>query len=246
MDIIILAAGYATRLYPLTENTPKPLLPVGGKPIIEHILAKLEKLKLHRIFIVTNAKFYTLFLAWKASCVFPLASKLVMVNDGTQSNEDRLGAIGDIHFVIQQHQLKNDILVIGGDNLFEFSLLAFYQFFKKKKASVVALYDIHDAIKAAKKFGVVELDTSQKIIGFEEKPEHPKTSLVSTACYLFTHKDVCLLEQCIRENKKPDNPGEFIKWLSHKTAMYGYVFSEQWFDIGHPHEYASVNKLFSL
>lgn len=245
MKTIILAAGYATRLYPLTKNTPKPLLPVAGKPILEHILMRTKELATDDVFIVTNAKFYQVFIAWRNQYTSSQKKHIHIVNDGTTSNEDRLGAIGDIHFVVQNKKIDDDLLVIAGDNLFEFSLLNLYHFFKQKKSSVVALYDVRQKEKASKKFGVVALDAHKKIIGFEEKPAHPKTSLVSTACYIFKRNDVAFLEQCITEHNQPDNLGEFIQWLSKKTAVYGYIFSEQWFDIGHPDEYARVNTLFS-
>ena len=140
---IILAAGYATRLYPLTKNTPKPLLEVKGKPILEHILGKVENLDIiDEIFVVTNNKFFLNFLSWKESYEGPI--KITIVNDMTKSNEDRLGSLGDIKYVIENLGIKDDILVVAGDNLFGFSLIPMVELFKTKEKTIVALYDVKD------------------------------------------------------------------------------------------------------
>jgi len=243
MKAIILAAGYATRLYPITLDIPKPLIMVGEKLMVEHILSKIEEVdEVSDVFIITNDKFYQKFVEWSKD--FKYSKPLKILNDGTKSNEDRLGAIGDIHFVVEKEKINDDLMVIAGDNLFEFSLADLTEFFKNKNASVVAVYDLVEKEKLAKKFGVVELDENSRVIGFEEKPEHPKTSLTSTACYIFTKKGLGLLERCIRENKKPDNLGDFIKWLSEREHMYGFVFKERWFDIGGHEQLEEVRKIY--
>ena len=150
----------------------------------------------------------------------------------TTTNENRLGAIGDINFVIKKENIDDDLLIVGGDNLFEFSLLNLYNFFNNKKSSVIALYDILNKNIAAKKLGVVSLDQTSKIIDFEEKPEIPKTSVISTACYMISKNHVNLFEKCMNEGNKPDNLGEFIGWLSKNQDIYGHVFTDKWFDIG--------------
>lgn len=230
MKCIILCAGYATRLYPLTKDTPKPLLEIAGKPMLNYIIERLEKLDvINEIIIVTNNKFFEHFNKWKETIN---DDRIVVVNDQTMSNEDRLGAIGDIHYAVQERNIDDDVLIVAGDNLFEFDLEHLYLFFSEKKASVVALYDVGEKTVAANKLGVVEIDTTSKIIDFEEKPAEPKTTLTSTACYILTKNDIRLLEKCIQEKNKPDNLGEFIKYLSQKESVYGYVFLERWFDIG--------------
>jgi glucose-1-phosphate thymidylyltransferase len=230
MKCIILAAGYAIRLHPLTLNKPKPLLEIAGKPMIEHILLRVEEINdIDEIFIVTNDKFYNGFAEWSKS--YKSNNKIKIINDNTKSNEERLGAIGDIDFVIKAEKIDDHIIVIGGDNLFEFSLKHLNEFFKQKKASVIALYDVKDK-ELAKKYGVVELNDDTKIIGFEEKPENPLSTLASTACYIFSKEDIEELEKCIKEHKKPDNLGDFIKYLAIKKHIYGFAFSEKWFDIG--------------
>lgn len=230
MKAVILCAGYATRLYPLTLNKPKPLLEIAEKPMIEHILFKVEKIEdVDEIFVVTNNKFYNNFIEWLKN--YNSNKKIRIINDETKSNEERLGAIGDIDFVIEKENISDDLLVIAGDNLFEFDMKKLNKFFKQKKASVVALYDVKDK-ELAKKYGIVDINENNKIINFLEKPENPPSTLASTACYIFSNYDIKELKRCIEEGKKPDNLGDFIKHLAEKKDIYGLVFSERWFDIG--------------
>jgi glucose-1-phosphate thymidylyltransferase len=229
MKCLVLAAGYATRLYPLTENTPKPLLKVGNKKIMEHIFAKLESVKgISEVYIVTNDKFYPVFKDWAAG--FKSSFKIQILNDGTKSNEDRLGAIGDIHFTVQQEKINDDLLVIAGDNLFGFSLTDFADFFKNKNSSVVAFHDLKNVEKVKGKYGVGMLNGSQ-VIHFEEKPIAPKTSLASTACYLFKRTDLSLLHNLLKAGKA-DAPGNLITYLAQVSEVHGFVFDEHWFDVG--------------
>lgn len=233
MKAIILAAGYATRLYPLTENTPKPLLPVQGKPIIDWIIDKLHAVGIQDIYVVTNNKFYTHFQDWSNG-------KYIIVNDGTLNNETRLGAIGDIDYVIKTQHIDDDLLVIAGDNLFSFALTDFLAFFREKKSTLVAVYDTHDKNCIAKRLGCVEVDKTDKILGFEEKPEHPKTTLAATACYLFPKQHLHYVKEAMQRHT--DRPGELVKFISEHEAVFGFRFSGYWFDIGTHEEYARVNK----
>ncbi len=229
MDVLILAAGYATRLYPLTKNTPKPLLKVGDKTIVEHILSKLGTVKnLDQAYVVTNDKFYPSFNTWAKTAKTPF--KLKILNDGTTSNEDRLGAIGDIHFVVGKEKINDDILVIAGDNLFGFSLANFVEFFNNKKSSIVAFHDLKDNEKVKGKYGVGILQGS-KVVDFEEKPANPKSSLASTACYLFRKEDLPYIAD-LAKSGKADAPGNLIKYLAKNSEVHGFVFSEHWFDVG--------------
>ncbi|MBI3034109.1 nucleotidyltransferase family protein [Candidatus Woesearchaeota archaeon] len=231
MKAIVLAAGYGTRLYPITKDNPKPLIKIAGKPIIEHILERIVEIPaVNEVVIVTNNKFFPKFGEWLGS--YRSGLKIRLLNDLTNSNDDRLGAIGDIDFAVKAEGIDDDILVIAGDNLFEFSLLSMYRFFMQKKSSVVALYDLGDRSLLAGKLGVAQVDDEFRVVDFEEKPAIPKTSLASTACYFFTKGHLEELEGCIRQNHKPDNLGDFIKWLSSRSHVYGFVFSEKWFDIG--------------
>ncbi|MEK6809929.1 MAG: nucleotidyltransferase family protein [Nanoarchaeota archaeon] len=229
IKVLVLAAGYATRLYPLTENTPKPLLKVGEKTIINHILFKLEEIKeVKEVYVVTNDKFYSTFLKWGKASTFPF--KLKILNDSTLSNEDRLGAVGDINFVIEQEKINDDLLVIAGDNLFGFSLSRFVEFFQNKNSSVVAFRDLKDRNKVKDKYGVGIVQGS-RIIDFEEKPAEPKSSLASTACYLFKRNDLAYIKNMMNL-KKVDALGHLIKYLAEKSEAHAFVFEEHWFDVG--------------
>ena len=242
MKALILAAGYATRLYPLTLETPKTLLEVGGKPIVEYILNKIEEVKeVDEVYVVTNNKFYGHFEKWKEN----YDGKIKIVNDMTNNNEDRLGAVGDIGFVVKKEKIEDDLMVIAGDNLFDYSLETLYTHFIEKKGSVVAVRTLDDRKNAAGKYGIVDFDNKNRIINFEEKPEYPKTNFAATACYIFSRKDVPQLEECIKEKDNPDNLGEFINWLHVKTNVYGFVFDEDWFDIGSKEDLLNVRAIMN-
>jgi glucose-1-phosphate thymidylyltransferase len=240
---LILAAGYGTRLYPLTLDRPKPLLPIAGKPILEHILEKIEKLdEISEILIITNNKFFDNFRNWKRS--YSSQKPIKIINDNTDSDNDRLGAIGDIKFAIMKENIEDDTLVIGGDNLFDFNLKELLDFFKEKNSSIAALFDLKDKSLAAEKYGVLEIDENNKIINLEEKPKEPKTSLISTACYIFSKDDLKEIGICLKEKKK-DNLGEFIAWLSKKKNLYGHTFIGKWFDIGNKEKLKEADKVWA-
>ncbi|MDO8634091.1 MAG: nucleotidyltransferase family protein [archaeon] len=231
MKALVLAAGYATRLYPLTINRPKALLEIKGKTILDHIIDRIEAVKqVEEILIVTNSKFSLAFEQWAAER--KTTKPLKIINDTTMSDEDRLGAIGDLEYVVEMEKIVDDFLVVAGDNLFQFSLAKFVDFFREKNSSVIACRDIKNLEVLSKKYGVVELGENQKITGFEEKPENPKTTIAATACYVFKKDDLSLLKLYIKEGNNLENAGEFVKYISSKRDVYGFVFTEKWFDIG--------------
>ncbi len=241
MKALVLAAGYGLRLRPLTDSTPKPLLEVGGKAIVEHLLEKLKKVhELKEVFIVTNHRFYDTFRIWLNH--YNSSLKIKLIDDGTLSNDDRLGAVGDINFVLKEEDLNEDLLVIAGDNLFGFSLPHFIDFFKAKSKTIVAFHDLKDMEKVRKKFGVGILDGS-KVLAFEEKPPQPKSSLASTACYLFAKKDLGHIEKSITIGKA-NNPGDLIKYLVKESEVHGFVFYQHWFDVGSFESLEEANKTF--
>lgn len=231
-------------MYPLTKNQPKPLLKVGDKPIIEHIIHKIEVLnQINNIHIVTNNKFFNNFLEWNKN--YESKKNILIYNDKTSSNNDRLGALGDLNYVIQEAEIDNDVLVVGGDNIFECCLKKMYDLFAKNNAPVVAARDLKDVKEIANKFGAIELGLENKIINFEEKPAKPKSTLASTAIYMYTKEEVELIKRTAKKNKLHDNTGEFILDLIKNKEVYCYVFNEKWYDIGSHEHLKEANKIFS-
>lgn len=230
MKVIIPAAGYATRLYPLTINKPKHLLEVKGKPIVEHIINKLKDLdSVDEIYIVTNEKFFSNFNNWLKGLDSKIPIKVI--NDGTTSNDDRLGQVGDIKLVLDKTKLNDDLLIISGDNLFNFSLKGVHDFHVNKNTNVNALYDIK-SYEDASQLGVAAVDETNRIIEFQEKPKFPKSTLVSMGIYLFPKHNVPLISKFLGEGNNADKIGYFMEWLLQNDELYGYVYEEKWFDIG--------------
>jgi glucose-1-phosphate thymidylyltransferase len=221
MKALILAAGYATRLRPLTDSIPKQLLPVGGRPIVDWILDRVEQTSADEIHLVTNARFAPDFERWAAD------KNVRIHNDGTTSNDDRLGAVGDIHFV----GLDDDLLVVAGDNLFDYSLAEYEAYWRDKGGSSVAVHDVGDR-ELAKKYGIVDVDDNDRITNFVEKPENPPTTLCATATYLYTREHARLVETYLEEGNPPDQPGHYVAWLHKRAPVYAYRFTGEWFDIG--------------
>lgn len=239
MDAIVLAAGYATRMYPLTENTPKPLLNVAGKPILEHIIRKLEQVgTINKIYIVTNDKFEQHFKEWLAN--FDSKKPIEIISDKTKSNEERLGAIGDIHFVINTKSIDSELIIIAGDNLFELSLTEVVRFFKKKKSNVIVLHDVKDK-ELAKQYGIVEIN-NELVTNFEEKPASPRSTLASAVIYLFPRKTLQVIRKYLAQGNNPDKAGSFIEWLYKRDPVYSYVSNRKWFDIGSFEQLEKANK----
>ena len=241
MKALIMAAGYAVRLYPLTKNRPKPLLPVYHRPIIEYILARVEKIEaIDEVLVVTNHRFADRFTAWAEDLSFQ--KKIRIMDDGTMTNDDKLGAVGDINFVIKNAQLSDDLLIIAGDNLFDFSLDGFIKAGLSKRPAVsIGLYDIGD-LDAVKKYGMVVLDKDKKIIDFQEKPRHPSTTSVAVCLYFFPQESLALVSKYLDDGNNPDAPGYYIDWLCRKEPTYGFVFKGEWYDIGDIASYHRASK----
>jgi glucose-1-phosphate thymidylyltransferase len=232
MKALILAAGYATRLYPLTKRYPKSLLPVRGRPIIDYALEKLESIpEIDEVIVVTNNKFITHFRKWQKSRA--LSKKVSLLNDLTRSNETRRGAIGDLDFAIRRKNLRDDLLIVGGDNIFDAGLLPFVEFSKDHPAKpVIGVFDIGKK-KEAFKYGVVRLDKNKRVVDFKEKPLHPKSSLVGMCVYFFPKETLGLIKDFLKSKAgKKDATGFYIDWLRSKKAVYGFVFRGKWYDIG--------------
>ena len=242
MQVIIPVAGYATRLFPLTKDKPKTLLPVKGKPIIEHIIARIEELPdVKSIFVVSNDRFFPNLREWLDNFSSKLPIKLL--NDGTRSNEDRLGQIGDIQLAIDEGKIEEDLLVVAGDNLFNFSLLPAYRFFKEKKTVVNALWDAK-SLETAKQQGIAIIDKGKKMVDFQEKDPNPKSTSISLGIYFVPGNQVKLFKKFIEEGNNSDKMGYFMIWLIKNSVVYGHVYYKKWFDIGWPSALEKCRKEF--
>ena len=227
MKVVVLAAGYATRLRPLTDTWSKELLPVGGRPIVDWILDAVEAVpSVNEIHLVTNHRKAPAFQTWAEG------RGVHVHDDGTMSTEDRLGAIGDLRFVVERARLDDDLLVIAGDNLFEFSLAEYESFWRAKgTASAVAVRDV-GSLELATHYGIVALDGESRIVDFVEKPADPPSTLAATATYLFHREHVRLLGDYLSAGNSSDQPGRFVEWLCRREPVYGWQFDGAWYDIG--------------
>ena len=246
MNILILAAGYATRLYPLTQNKAKPLLEVAGRPMMEWVIDNLAPIPgISKVYVVTNNKFAKDFEAWAASYNEHHAKlPFEIVNDGSTSDADKLGAIGDLNYVIQKYGIENeDLLVVAGDNLFSQSLEGFGTLARQKNTPVLGLYDV-GTLDQAKKYGVVAIDGGGVITQFVEKPANPPSTLIGIALYYYPKHVVPMVKQYLAEGNNPDQPGRLIGWLYERTPVYAWRVPGQWFDIGTPETLAEAEQLF--
>ena len=272
MKCLILAAGYATRLYPLTQNFPKPLLEVAGKPILDWLIDDMSQTGLiDEYIIISNHKFAPIFQSWadlkffaeqsgraerkdqsslqskaaEPSVKFKVqSSKFKVLDDGTSSNETRLGAVKDIQFAIDQLHLDDDLLVMAGDNLLDFSLSHFIRFAKEKNATCVMRYYEHDEARLHKT-GVAEIDADGRILSMEEKPANPKSNWCIPAFYYYTRQDARLIKKGIDSGCGVDAPGSFIAWLSTQTTVYTYEMPGHRYDIGTLESYEAVKQTYT-
>lgn len=259
MKVIILAAGYGTRLkkdiikrwlllrvfqYRKYFNRPKALLPIRGRPMVDHLLEKVLQIKelgLDDIYLVVNDKYYGYFFKWanKREQKFPEKN---IINDGTKSNKNRLGAIRDIQLVIQQAKIEDDLLVIAGDTLFEFSLADLVRFFRQKSTAVITAYK--EKPEAMPKRGAVYIDRNSRLIKFIEKEKDPQTDLAAPPIYIYPKEVLSLLVEYLAAGKNPDAPGNFIAWLYQRKPVYVYRFTGQRFDIGNLKDLRVAKKKF--
>ena len=226
MKALVLAAGYATRLRPLTDSFPKMLLPLAERPMLDYLVDRLREVgEIEEIHLVTNARFATALADWAPDDV-------TVHDDGTTSNEDRLGAIGDIAFALERGGLEGeDLLVVAGDNLLGYSLVDYVDFWRAKGGSAIAVHQVEDR-GLLSQYGVVELDEDDRVVGLEEKPAEPRSDLAATASYLYSGEHLALLPRYFEEGNPPDAPGNFMVWLHTREPVYGYRVSGEWHDIG--------------
>ena len=247
MNILILAAGYATRLYPLTENKAKPLLDVAGKPMMEWVIDNLAPIDgIEKVYVVTNNKFAAGFQAW-ADEYNRTHAKLAfeIINDGSTSDADKLGAIGDLNLVISRANLAaSDLIVVAGDNLFNQSLEDFGKFCREKNQPVLGVYDV-GSLEQAKKYGVVAVDDSGTITSFEEKPAEPKSTLIGIALYYYPAETVASVATYLAAGNNPDQPGRFVQWLYPRTPVQTWQVPGTWFDVGSKETLEEANAIFA-
>jgi glucose-1-phosphate thymidylyltransferase len=246
MNVLILAAGYATRLYPLTLNQAKPLLEIAGKPMIEWVLDNLASVPgLETIFVVTNDKFARDFQAWANRYQDRHSQfRFKIVNDGSKSDEEKLGAIGDINLVLSRENLAvNDLLIVAGDNLFSEPLTSFVESAKSTEATV-AVYDVGD-LEKIKKYGCVTVDAAGVITHFEEKPEKPESTLAAIALYYYSRSVLSLFTTYLAAGNNPDQPGRFLQWLYPRKPVKTFQIKGQWLDIGSKETLEEANKIFA-
>ena len=230
MKAIILAGGYAKRLWPLTKNKPKQLLSVGGRPMIEYIIEKLEaQEEIDKIIISTNEKFEENFKEWLLG--YKSLKDIELIFEPTLSEKNKLGSVGALGYLIKKKNIDEELMIIGGDNLFGFDLKDLINYYREKNGNIVALYDIK-SIQKARSYGVAKVDEKMRIIDFIEKPENPPSALVSTACYMLSPEGVKSILTYLDKGENPDAIGFFIKWLIKRERVFGFVFSGRWFDIG--------------
>lgn len=245
MKLIILAAGYATRLYPLTLNQPKPLLPCARKPMMEHVLDNIATIRdIDHAYIITNAKFVSHFENWARTYKHPnLHFSFTIVNDGSTDDSNKLGAIGDLHLVLTKFEIDDDIIVIGGDNLFSNDLAEFGEYCKQKNSPVTAVYDVGD-LEEIKKYNAIEIDENDRITYFEEKPKIPKSTLTGIALYYYPTATLPLIRQYIADGNNPDQPGRLVQWLYPRVPFYAWKVPGIWYDVGSIETLEEANRVF--
>ena len=247
MNVLILAAGYATRLHPLTLNKAKPLLEIAGKPMIAWVMENLRGIEgIETVYIVTNAKFASDFEKWTKEYQDENPGvHFKVINDGSTSDEDKLGAIGDINLVLTREQLtEKDLLIVAGDNLFSDSLSKFVEQAREAEAAV-AVYDV-GKLEEVRKYSNVQVDSQGVITHFEEKPQKPTNTLTAIALYYFAAPVLSLFTTYIAAGNNPDQPGRFIQWLYTRKPVKTVLVTGKWFDVGSKETLEEANRVFAV
>ena len=237
LTAIILAAGYATRLYPLTLNQPKALLPIAGKPIIDYIVDEIETIEaVDELIVISNEKFFPHFSEWSNARSSRL--KITVLDDKTTDDSNKLGAVGDMQFAIETLGIDDEILVMAGDNIFTFKLKDFYD------ADMILVKEINE-VEELRRMANVITDENGKVTDMEEKPQNPKSNIAAFASYIYKKDTVKMIKQYLDEGNNPDAPGFFPSWLHKRRDVYAYKFEGECYDIGTPKSYKEVDEIFS-
>jgi len=232
MNVVILAGGYATRLWPITMTKAKPLLPVGKKAIIDHVYEKVSKFG--KVFVSTNRRFEDDFRRWARD------KDVDLIVEETTREEEKLGAVRALAEVSKV--LNGEMLVVAGDNIFSFDLDGFVKYYREKGCCVVGLYDVGD-FELVKRYSCVEME-GERIVRFYEKPKDPKSTLVGIAIYALPKTAVSLLQEYVSGNMHSDNLGNFMSWLCERTEVYGYPFTGIWHDVGNADSYLEALRFY--
>jgi glucose-1-phosphate thymidylyltransferase len=246
VKVLILAAGYGTRMRPLTDRMPKPLIPVADRPLIEYLIDPLERLEeVEELIVVGNDRFNDQFVAWLAARR-PGPKAVRVLNDGSTANENRRGAIGDVSFAMKETGLDrrpHDLLVVAGDHIFEIDFGALTAEFRRRDATVIGM-EVETDLEELRRCGVMELDATGKVIGFVEKPAQPRTQYLSPPLYIYHRRDLKLIEEYLAAGKNPDAPGHFIEWLHTRTAVYAHPLGGKRHDIGNMESYRKADEMY--
>ena len=242
MKCILLAAGYATRLYPLTKDKPKALLELGNKTILDRIMDKIEEIdRIDDVYVVTNHRFAGIFSEWAKG--YKGSKKIKVLDDGTTDNDNRLGAIGDMNFVIENENINDELFVLASDVIFDFSLKGLFELYDECKANVISARYI-ESIETLRTMGVLKLDENDKVVEFEEKPQEPKSNYGVPPFYLYKRETIDLIKQYLAEGNNSDAPGYLIPWLIEHTDVYAYKFDDRIIDIGIPAAYYEACEIY--
>ena len=240
MQCIILCGGFATRLRPLTLDQPKHLLPIAGRPMVDYLLDRLAAAGIQSGIVVTNHRFASNFQDWAVGG--PHALQIEILDDGTETNETRLGSIGDLRFALEATDVRQDFLVVTGDNLFTFALDQLFGTFRRR-GNTIALYDV-GSVDIARQMGHATCDADGRVLAFVEKPAQPPDTLVSIGIYLYKATVRNLVNRYVAEGQSPDRTGDFVAWLHKQVAVYGHRILHEtgvWFDIGSFDQYQEAN-----
>lgn len=243
MKAVILCGGYAKRLHPLTKFIAKPLLPVCGEPVLNFIVKKLDEIKeISEIYIITNKKFHNQFEEWLMGHKHLFKKNIKLFKNSYFLREKNIGGVDGISKIIRKYKVKEDLLIIAGDNLFNYSLKKALKFFKEKKSTILVLSRLKNK-KLARAFGVVGINRGGKLVSFEEKPDKPKSNLISTAIYFFSRRDLELINSYSKSKHKGDSFGYFLKFLYRRENVYGFIPNGDFLDIGSIEDYKKAQKI---
>lgn len=232
MKTIVIAAGYATRLGELTKNFPKPLLKIGDSTILDRMLDDIDRIPdIDEHIIITNHRFAHIFEEWADAKRPSLNAKLTIVDDGTETNDTRLGAVCDLLFAMDKLSINDDLLVVAADNILYFSFQEFVDFAKQKGTSCIMCHE-QPSIEKLQRTGVVELDENNRVLGMEEKPEHPKSHWAVPPFYIYRKEDLDLVCHSVANGCGKDAPGNLAHYMVEHTTMHAWPMSAGRFDIG--------------